>query len=76
LAIPQSKWRFTTAGQIMVPLNRTLRVQPAMDLLTALETMDEQHVAHISVVDQESLVGILSRDQISKYLRLRRELGV
>ena len=74
--VPQSKWRFTTAEQIMKPISRQLQVAPNMDLLAALQSMDEANVAEAPVVDREQPVGLLSRDQVLRYLRLRTELGV
>jgi hypothetical protein len=38
--------------------------------------MENANLGHVSVVEHENLVGILSRDQVSRYLRLRTELGV
>jgi len=44
-AIPQQKWRFTTTGQAMVPISRVVHVTPQMDLMVALQTMDNANVA-------------------------------
>jgi Zn-dependent protease len=74
--VPQSKWRFTTAEQVMKPVGRHLQFDLDMDLLAALQSMDEADVAEAPVVDQDQPVGLLSRDQILRYLRLRTELGV
>jgi Zn-dependent protease/predicted transcriptional regulator len=76
MAVPQTRWRYTTAGQIMVPLARTVQVDSESELLMALEKMENANLSHVSVIEHENLVGILSRDQMSRYLRLRSELGV
>ena len=74
--LPQAKWRFTTAEQIMVPHNRLIHISPEAGLLQALQMMDDANVAQIPVVQENRLVGTLYRDQILHYLRLRTELGI
>jgi Zn-dependent protease/CBS domain-containing protein len=75
-AIPQQKWRFTTTEQAMVPISRIVHVTPQMDLLVALQTMDNANVAQLPVLEGEDLVGMLSREEIVRYLRTRAELGI
>jgi len=75
-AVPQRKWGFTTAEQIMVPLERLTRVGPDTDLMEALQMMDSANVNQVPVVDEGDVVGTLSREQVLHYIRLRAELGV
>jgi Zn-dependent protease len=75
-AIPQQKWRFTTTGQAMVPLNRLAQVTPETPLLAALQMMDDADVAQVPVVAGGEMVGTLSREQVLHYVRLRAELGI
>lgn len=75
-AIPQRKWPFTTVSQVSVPLARLAHITPDEDLLTALKQMEIENVQQVAVVQDEQPVGMLSRDQIFKYLRTRAELGV
>lgn len=74
--IPQSKWRFTTAAQAMVPADRLVSVNQDTELLNALQTMDNSDVAQVPVLEDEKLVGVLSREQVVHYLRTRAELGI
>ncbi len=74
--IPQAKWRFTTAAQAMLPLDRLVSTHPETQLLTALQTMDTSDVAQLPVMEGEKLVGVLSRQQVVHYLRTRAELGI
>jgi Zn-dependent protease len=75
-AIPQRKWAFTTTGQAMVPLDHLTQVSPATPLLAALQMMDGANVAQVPVVENDEIVGTLSREQVLRYVRLRAELGV
>jgi CBS domain-containing protein len=42
----------------------------------ALRIMDELNLSMTPVVDQGRLVGVVSRDEISRRLQLRSELGM
>ena len=75
-AIPRRKWAFTTTGQAMVPVDRLAQVSPGTPLLAALQMMDDANVAQLPVVENDEIVGTLSREQVLRYVRLRAELGV
>lgn len=74
--VPQPKWRFTTAEQIMAPYDRLLSVDADMELLAALRTMEEANVSQVPVVQEDRPVGLLSREQVLRYLQLRTQLGI
>ncbi len=74
--IPQPKWGFTTSEQAMVPVNRLKSVTPDTELMTALQTMDNANLGEIPVLDNGTLVGVLSREKVLHYLRVRAELRV
>lgn len=74
--LPRTKWRFTTAEQVMIPFERLIHIEPDTDLLEALQIMDSEKIAQIPVVQDGILLGTLTREQIIHYLRLRSELGV
>ena len=75
--VPKPKWRFTTAEQAMIPLQRLVHVNPNTEILAAMQTMDDANVNQVPVLsDGEELVGMLSREQVVHYLRTRSELGI
>jgi CBS domain-containing protein len=75
-AIPQRKWGFTTTEQVMVPFEHLAHVAPDTELMEALQMMDSANVNQVPVVEEGSVVGTLSREQVLHYIRLRAELGV
>jgi Zn-dependent protease len=75
-SVPQEKWPFTPAQRVMTPLRTMVQIQPDMELLQAVEAMENARVGHAPVIDCGILVGILSLDHVANYLRLRSELGV
>ncbi len=75
-AIPQERWAVVTAGEVMTPAEKVTAVEPKADLLTALKKMDDANVAQMPVLAGGELVGMIGREQILHYVRVRGELGV
>lgn len=75
-AQPQRKWPFLTSRQVMVPLDKLITVEPQTELMIALQRMDEANVAQLPVIEAGQVVGMLSREEVLHYLRLRAALGV
>lgn len=75
-AIPQRQWPFLTARQVMSPVQRVEGIAPYMELMAALRKMELEQKATLPVVVEQRLVGVLSHDDILRYLRLRSELNM
>lgn len=75
-AVPRMNWGRVTAGEAMVPLERLVWVQPGTELLAALQRMDDADVAQLPVMDNGAVAGLLTRERVLRYLRLRAELGI
>jgi Zn-dependent protease/CBS domain-containing protein len=75
-AVPRERWPDLTAQDVMIPRAKFVAVGPDMDLIDALRIMDDANVAQVPVMEQEKVVGILSREEITHYLRLRSEIGL
>jgi predicted transcriptional regulator len=60
----------------MVPWGRLVQVNPRMELLEVLDLMDDSDVAQLPVVEGGQLVGMLTRDQVLHYIRMRGEIGI
>jgi Zn-dependent protease len=73
---PQSKWGFTTAGQVMIPMDRMARVEPDTELVTALKELEGLAIPQVPVIHGERIVGTLDRENVFRYLRLRESLGI
>lgn len=74
--IPQAQWRYKTVGQVMAPMQRLLQVDAGSELMAALQIMEENSTNHAAVVQENRPIGLLSREQVLRYLRMRAELGV
>ncbi len=72
--IPRIDWNRTTAADVMIPINRVIQVHPETTLLSAMTTMDDAHVTHIPVMQGEEVTGLLSREQVIQFLKLRMDI--
>lgn len=71
--LPQAAWATTPVGRIMTPTPlKTLG--PAAELSSALGLLVEGELNQLPVVEDGRLVGILSRSDVLRFLRLRDEL--
>ena len=72
--VPRDRWDWVSASEVMVPWARLHQVRPDTELLAALRVMDDARVGQLPVVDGGRPVGLLTREEILHYLRLRAEL--
>jgi Zn-dependent protease len=73
--VPRSEWATTTAGQVMIPVAQMKRVRPDTELWTVFQKMDRDGVSQLPVMANGQILGMLTREGISSYLRTLREVG-
>jgi Zn-dependent protease/predicted transcriptional regulator len=74
--IPKAQWPAMTIDRVMTPWERTVCVQGDTELLDALRHMDDANVAQVPVMQDDRVAGILPRERVLHYVRLRTELQV
>jgi Zn-dependent protease len=74
--VPREKWQATQVRDIMMPLQSVKRVRVTDDAWSVLQLMDAEDVNQVPVMDGEQLVGLISRDNVLRFIRTRSELGV
>lgn len=74
--VPQPEWGNVTVEQVMVPWERVVAVVPNTGLWEALETMEATGVAQVPVVAEGRVIGMLTREDVLRHIRLRAELGL
>ncbi len=74
--IPREQWGQVPVSNAMIPLSRLHVVTPQQSLSDVLPLMAGRDVNQLPVVQNDALVGIVSRDAIVHYLEIRRSLGV
>jgi Zn-dependent protease/CBS domain-containing protein len=75
-ATPRERWPDLTVQDVMVPRSSFIVVQPEMEMLDALRVMDDANVAQVPVLSNGDVVGILTREEVMHYIRMRAEIGV
>lgn len=75
-ATPQDQREALIASQVMTPVDALFRARPDEDLLTLLQRMDEANVNQVPVMDNGHLLGVITREHLLRYMRLRSELGL
>ncbi len=71
--IPQNRWDTTTVRDIMTPANKLKIAYPNQDILSLLQQMEGTD--HIPVVEEGKFIGIVDREDLNRFLRIRIALG-
>ena len=74
-SVPQSNWGVTQVKEIMTPVDKLKVAYPDQDALSILEQMDESSINQMPVVSEGSVIGLITRDNLIRFLRTRSELG-
>jgi Zn-dependent protease/CBS domain-containing protein len=74
--VPQSKWDMTQVEKIMVPAERLKVVSPEQDGLSVVEQMEENELNQMPVASEGRVIGLVTRDNLLRFLRTRAELGI
>jgi len=74
--IPQEEWPQTLVAQAMVPRERLHTLTPVQPLHQVLSVMVAQGINQLPVIQDGSLVGVLNREDILRFVEIRRSLGL
>jgi CBS domain-containing protein len=74
--VPRDEWGQTLVGLAMIPLEKLHIVAPQQSLNEVLPLMVAQDVNQVPVVEDGHLVGVLSWEDIVRFLEIRRGLGL
>jgi Zn-dependent protease/CBS domain-containing protein len=75
-SVPRQKWDMTRLEKIMVPASRLKVASPEQDGLSVAEEMDENEINQMPVASRGRLMGLVTRDNLMRFLRTRAELGI
>lgn len=73
--IPQEKWGTTTTAEIMTPLEKLITVSPDQDAVEVMMKMAAENEGRVIVIENNELVGILSRTDMMKLISMHMLLG-
>jgi len=75
-AVPRQRWPTTHVGEVLTPLAKLRVVDPDTPLWNALQEMTIEGVNQLPVLEDQELVGMISRDNLLTFIRNRSELGL
>ncbi len=72
--VPQDRWDWTPVREVMRPWSSLTTVRPDAPLQEAFRIMDDERVRQLPVVDNDRTLGLLTREEVLHYIRLRMDL--
>ena len=75
-AVPRQNWEVTQVKDIMTPVDKLSVAYPEQDALSILEQMEEKDINQMPVVSNDRVIGLITRDSLMRFLRVRSELKV
>lgn len=72
--VPQERLAWEPVANVMTPWRQLHVVTPEMPLIQALELMDDARVSTLPVMDGERICGLLTREEVLHYIRLRMSM--
>jgi Zn-dependent protease/CBS domain-containing protein len=72
--IPQDQWEGARVEAVMIPLARLIAVAPTDQVLAALERIQEGSFNQLPVVVDGHIVGLLTRNDLLRFVQLRAAL--
>ncbi|MGZ3664391.1 MAG: CBS domain-containing protein, partial [Ktedonobacterales bacterium] len=74
--VPRDQWEGVPVGHVMTPIDRIRTVAPQQPIADILPLLADGDVGLLPVVENDTLVGILSREAIVHAVDVRRNLGI
>jgi Zn-dependent protease/CBS domain-containing protein len=75
VTVPEERRDWVTVSDVMTPWSRVTAFSPDTPLLTALQQLEDANANQAPVVANDQVVGMLGREQILRYLGMKRELA-
>jgi Zn-dependent protease len=73
--VPRNLWSTKRVGEAMTPMEKMKSVSPNEDLSTVLGVLTEEDINQILVIENGNIAGVISRDNLLSFIKLRSELG-
>jgi len=68
--VPREDWSKVKASDILVHHDKKWEVSPDSDVMKALELMIKEDKGRIIVVENDKVVGLITRNGIARYLQI------
>ncbi|MDN3515039.1 MAG: site-2 protease family protein [Candidatus Brocadia sp.] len=68
--IPREDWNKVRVSDVFIPHSKKWEVSPDVDVMKALELMIKEDKGRIIVMENDKIVGLITRNGIARYLRI------
>ncbi len=75
-SVPQPSWEATQIRKIMAPADKLRVAYPDQEALSILEQMEADDINQMPVVSGGRVIGLITRDNLIRFLHVRSKLGV
>ena len=75
-AVPREQWPSKKVVAAMTPFDKLKWVSPDEDLDSVMNTLTQQDVNQLPVIEGGSIVGIIGRDNLLAFINARHKLGM
>ncbi len=75
-AVPQNQWATKAVREAMTPFENIKRVRADTDLASVLQILTEEDINQVPVIEDQNVVGMVSRDNILSFIDIRSSLGM
>lgn len=73
-AVSRTLWSTKRVSDVMIPIGKMKSISPNEDLSTALRVLTEEDINQVLVIENGSLTGVIGRDNLLSFIKLRGEL--
>jgi len=73
--VPQNRWDTTTAGSIMTPAGKVITVAPEEEGINIAEKMEEYRLDGIPVVRDGVVLGMVTRNSLTRAMQMRTQFS-
>jgi Zn-dependent protease/predicted transcriptional regulator len=74
-AVPREQWSTATVREAMTPFDRLKWVRPDEELSSVLRILTQDDINQVPVVQDNKIVGMVSREHLLNFVHIRSRLG-
>lgn len=71
---PREKWKSTKVGDIVKSVSENEKVNMNTEVSDAIKRMSKDNLSHLVVVSGNKLIGMITKSDVMKFIKLRSEL--
>ena len=75
-SVPKPEWDKRSVGEALQPLGEHLTIEPEASVADAMMQMAQEDIGQLLVCRNSHLLGLITKTDVLRILRFRRELGV